>query len=1223
MEHESKNEALLRKYLLGDLSEADEQVFEEQVLADEELLDLLLAEEDELIDDYLGGGLSARERERFEAHFLSTPERFRCLNFGRALSRYGERMSYETSVNENRAPQENTQEAKREDPRQYAAIKPISKQSASHVDRKRTAPTFWLRVARSPYFAYPIAAVIMIGVVLWIWRGSSSKSQLDEGLSALSRAYSAERPIEARLTGLGYARYADRRSGEDLQNIDVESLLLAEATLLNEVAKRPSAAAYNALGEVYLSKRNYKTAIEYFEKALNIEPDNTKFENDYGAALFEMGKVEGDRGKGLELISQGCEHLKRAAALNDTLLEALFNLALCHLEMNMNDEAEGEWRKYLEKDPNSKWADEARNRLAELERKKQKTALSEEQLFQNFVTAYRSKDDVNAWHMLRRTRARKGNLITARLLRSYLEVLEKPSTALAESYLQMISYAGVLEERNAQDKFTKDLASYYKLLAPAHGRKLIEAHRIMKTASDIYEKEEYGESSRMYSKASSLFARTGNFTEVILCDFWTGIASLRTDPRKSLSILEPLSRICEKRGYKYLLLHSLNGLADAKSTLRLVSEALDIGARALVLSQELEDPNGMLRSVMIPVGIYQRLGEYRLSLGYVLKGFAIAESFSPEAYEVWPLYHQAAFSLYSLGRLVAALEYQQKALQVAIESNLPFLKSRSYARLGLINEKLQRPNDAISNCELALAESENIENRKSRDNIRGNSILLLAHVYRQRGELARAAAYYDQALELHRGLKIENYLFETHHGKLAALVGLNDDRVTEAEIETALEVVEQYRSGISDDTSRNSFFDLAQSIYDLAIDFSYSRLQKPELAFNHAESSHARSLLDLMRMAASDPPKRVSVTASMSLQEIWDRMPENSQIIEFSVLDTRTLAWVISKGRIDCKETAVSAAALESLVQRFRDLLGNPVQDDSQTLQQVARELYKLLITRTEELLKPNSYLCIVPDSFLGYVPFAALVSPDTGNYFVEERVFGFAPSATIFVESTQDARRKAKTEPEKMMAVGNPAFDLTRFRDLPSAAEEVANIKQFYTAPLGLCGEDATESRVKAEMKRADVIELATHYVADRQSPLKSGLLLASKARDSQSTEDGYLRASEIYEMKLPRTRLVVLSACQTAIERAYRGEGAIGIARPFLKVRVPLVVASLWAVDSGSTSQLMTRLHRNRTQATGVSTAEALCGAQREMLNGPNENWRHPYYWAPFALIGGYARF
>ena len=107
-----------------------------------------------------------------------------------------------------------------------------------------------------------------------------------------------------------------------------------------------------------------------------------------------------------------------------------------------------------------------------------------------------------------------------------------------------------------------------------------------------------------------------------------------------------------------------------------------------------------------------------------------------------------------------------------------------------------------------------------------------------------------------------------------------------------------------------------------------------------------------------------------------------------------------------------------------------------------------------------------------------------------------------------------------------------------------------------------------------------------------------------------------------MPDARLVVLSACQSAAGRYYDGEGVIGISRPFIAKGVPLVVATLWPVDSDATAELMIAFHRNRKRAAH-STAEALALAQRAMLGGPDPRYQHPYYWAPFVTIGGYARF
>jgi CHAT domain-containing protein len=109
---------------------------------------------------------------------------------------------------------------------------------------------------------------------------------------------------------------------------------------------------------------------------------------------------------------------------------------------------------------------------------------------------------------------------------------------------------------------------------------------------------------------------------------------------------------------------------------------------------------------------------------------------------------------------------------------------------------------------------------------------------------------------------------------------------------------------------------------------------------------------------------------------------------------------------------------------------------------------------------------------------------------------------------------------------------------------------------------------------------------------------------------------------MNLPRTRLVVLSACQTGIERTYRGEGAIGIARSFMVAGVPLVVASLWPVESGAAAELMIKFHKYR-KASGLSSVEALRRAQLDMLTAASERYRRPHDWASFVAFGGHANF
>ncbi len=89
----------VRRYLLGDVATEVQRAVEERLVTEESFLEELNAAEEELLDDYVGGDLSAGDRERFERHFLSTEERRRQLRFAQALARYtSERGAAKTAV---------------------------------------------------------------------------------------------------------------------------------------------------------------------------------------------------------------------------------------------------------------------------------------------------------------------------------------------------------------------------------------------------------------------------------------------------------------------------------------------------------------------------------------------------------------------------------------------------------------------------------------------------------------------------------------------------------------------------------------------------------------------------------------------------------------------------------------------------------------------------------------------------------------------------------------------------------------------------------------------------------------------------------------------------------------------------------------------------------------------------------------------------------------------
>jgi CHAT domain-containing protein len=218
-----------------------------------------------------------------------------------------------------------------------------------------------------------------------------------------------------------------------------------------------------------------------------------------------------------------------------------------------------------------------------------------------------------------------------------------------------------------------------------------------------------------------------------------------------------------------------------------------------------------------------------------------------------------------------------------------------------------------------------------------------------------------------------------------------------------------------------------------------------------------------------------------------------------------------------------------------------------------------------------------------------------------------------VLVHATENARRRDGGADENVLSVGDPDFDREEnpnLAGLQSAADEAKRVAGLYTRSLELVGGGATRDAFLRGFTGAQVIHFAGHFIANRRSPANSKLLFAG----------GDLRSYELGAYKLPRAKLVVLSACETGVERYDRSEGAIGVARTFLALGAPLVIASGWKVDSEPTRDLMVAFHRKRREQ-GLTSAESLRRAQLELLN--RRETEEPFYWAAFSLFGGYASY
>ena len=172
----------------------------------------------------------------------------------------------------------------------------------------------------------------------------------------------------------------------------------------------------------------------------------------------------------------------------------------------------------------------------------------------------------------------------------------------------------------------------------------------------------------------------------------------------------------------------------------------------------------------------------------------------------------------------------------------------------------------------------------------------------------------------------------------------------------------------------------------------------------------------------------------------------------------------------------------------------------------------------------------------------------------------------------------------------------------MPDAPGEAASIAALLAGDAVL-EEAATPDVLRDRGSQARVLHLATHAEFRPDNPLFSGLALSG----------AWLTTLDIFGLRL-RASLVTLSACQTGRHVIGGGDEVLGLARAFLSAGAASLVLSLWAVEDRSTADFMRAFYGSLTQ--GSTKGAGLRHAQQQFI--ADASHAHPYYWAPFVLIG-----
>jgi tetratricopeptide (TPR) repeat protein len=412
----------IRQYLLCKLSAEDREEFERLYFSDEELFEKLETAEEELIDDFLSGNLNQADVDMFQQNFLVGHKRERQLRVGKAWRNY--------------------------------AVAHAGEKAPDSVKTSNWWPWF---LQYAPRIGAIAGLVVIAAIGVWQF----IPSEVDEGLQALNAAYKQERPLESRITKFDYAPYAANTRGSAPGNVDQNELNEADLTLQRAVNKKPTPKAHHAFGKVFLAKKDFDKAVEQFELALKGDSDNAQIHADLGATLLEKGKLEIERaksdkaesGKGVESFARSLKALNKALQLDPNLLEALYNRALLHEAMGLLPQAEEDWRKYLEKDPNSKWAGEGRARLSKIEELRKQSSKTPKQIFERFLSEFNSGNEEATWNIVSDQQNRTGNLVVEHLIDDYLEAATHNQENEADLAIKRLAYVGDLQQRKSGDGF--------------------------------------------------------------------------------------------------------------------------------------------------------------------------------------------------------------------------------------------------------------------------------------------------------------------------------------------------------------------------------------------------------------------------------------------------------------------------------------------------------------------------------------------------------------------------------------------------------------------------------------------------------------------------------------------------------------------------------------------------------------------------------------------------
>lgn len=365
----------------------------------------------------------------------------------------------------------------------------------------------------------------------------------------------------------------------------------------------------------------------------------------------------------------------------------------------------------------------------------------------------------------------------------------------------------------------------------------------------------------------------------------------------------------------------------------------------------------------------------------------------------------------------------------------------------------------------------------------------------------------------------------------------------------------------------------------------------------------ARKVIESLQIAELDNFFKEACLVSRSTQ-LEDIDPQAAVIYPIVLPDSLEVIISLPDRSLFHQSTKISQVELERLLSELRrSLRRTSLETDIQT---ASAKIYNILIgDKIVSVLNANNIktLAFVLDGSLRNLPMSVLY--DGNQYLMEKYNLAIAPGLQLI-----DPRPLKRQQLD--VFIGGLSKETQNFRSLPNVEREILQISSIVSSSSPLMNETFLSSSIKKQINKIPfrVVHLATH-----------GEFSSDAAKTFILTWDNRLGVKDLGELLQAKEQnsrspieLLVLSACKTA-----KGDkrATLGLAGVAVRSGARSTLASLWSVEDSATATLMENFYQELAIA-GTTKADALRKAQSRLLRQPQ--YTHPFYWAPFVLVGNW---